>query len=143
DPGRIFFFRAYGGDESGVWEAEGMKVRRVSRDPLPAAASLVASRDPEGRTILILSSSAGVKVSRDRGERWLAPDQPASGAPIALFGSPFSSPVLVTSAGVFRSNDGGRVFLPVPRSPAAPLAAEPLAGAARRPPPEGPALARA
>jgi hypothetical protein len=30
DPSRIFFFRAYGGDESGVWEAGGTKIRRVS-----------------------------------------------------------------------------------------------------------------
>jgi photosystem II stability/assembly factor-like uncharacterized protein len=133
DPGRVFFFRAYGGDESGVWEAEGMKVRRVSRDSLPAAASLVASKDPDGKTILILSSSAGVKFSRDLGERWLAPDQPAAGAPIALFGTPFVSPVLVTSAGVFRSNDGARSFSSVPGSPAAPLSAELLADAAGSP----------
>ncbi|HEX7254153.1 MAG TPA: hypothetical protein VF376_14840 [Thermoanaerobaculia bacterium] len=130
DSGRVFFFRAYGGDESGVWEAEGMKVWRVSRDPLPAAASLVASKDPEGKTILILSSSAGVKVSRDLGERWIAPDQPAAGVPISLFGSPFALPVLVTSAGVFRSRDGARSFLPVPGSPSSPLSAELLADAA-------------
>ena len=37
DPARVFFFRAYGGEESGVWEAEGTAVRRVSLDPLPAA----------------------------------------------------------------------------------------------------------
>jgi hypothetical protein len=110
-----------------------MKVRRVSRDPLPAAASLVASKDPDGKTVLILSSSAGVKVSRDLGERWIVPDQPAAGAPIALFGSPFASPVLVTSAGVFRSNDGARAFLPVAGSPAVPLAAELLADAAGSP----------
>jgi photosystem II stability/assembly factor-like uncharacterized protein len=133
DPSRVFFFRAYGGEETGVWEAQGMRVRRVSRDPLPAAASLVASRDPDGKTVLILSSSAGVRVSRDLGERWFVPEGPPAGAPIALFGSPFTSPILVTSAGVFRSSDGVHVFLPVSGSPPAPLSAELLADAAGSP----------
>ncbi len=124
DPTRVFFFRAYGGDESGVWEAQGMRVRRVSRDLLPAAASLAAFRDSDGRTVLVLSSSAGVRVSRDGGERWLAPAAPPPGTPIALFGTPFEAPVLVTSAGVFRAAEGGRRFAPVSGSPLTPLGAE-------------------
>lgn len=124
DPTRVFFFRAYGGDESGVWEAQGMRVRRVSRDALPAAASLAAFRDAEGRTVLVLSSSAGVRVSRDGGERWSAPATSPPGIPVALFGMPFPVPVLVTSAGVFRAADGGRSFPPVSGSPAAPVGAE-------------------
>ena len=92
DPTRVFFFRAYGGDESGVWEAQGTRVRRVSRDALPAAASLAAFRGADGRTVLVLSSSAGVRISRDGGERWTAPAAPPPGVPIALFGSPFDAP---------------------------------------------------
>lgn len=124
DPTRVYFFRAYGGDESGVWEAQGMKVRRVSRDALPAAASLAAFRDAEGRTVLVLSSSAGVRISRDGGERWLPPSSPPPGTPVALFGTPFETPILVTTAGVFRAADGGRRFLPVSGSPVLPLGAE-------------------
>jgi len=124
DPSRVFFFRAYGGEESGVWEAQGTKVRRVSRDALPAAASLAGFRDAEGRTVLVLSSSAGVRVSRDGGERWLPLQTPPPGTPLALFGSPYDAPVLVTSAGVFRAEEGGRRFAPVPGSPAAPAGAE-------------------
>jgi photosystem II stability/assembly factor-like uncharacterized protein len=124
DPSRVFFFRAYGGEESGVWEATGMRVRRVSRDPLPPAASLAALRDGAGKTVLVLSSSAGVRFSRDGGERWSSPEAPPPGTPIALFGSPFPAPVLVTSAGVFRAADGGKRFLAVPGAPFAPIGAE-------------------
>ncbi|HJW15122.1 MAG TPA: hypothetical protein VJ776_10520 [Thermoanaerobaculia bacterium] len=131
DPARLFFFRAYGGEESGVWEARGLKVRRVSRDPLPPAASLVAFRDTAGKTVLALSSSSGLRLSRDLGERWSAPANPPAGSPIALFGAPFASPILVTSAGVFRvSGDGG--FSPI-GGPAAPVAAELLSDAAGSP----------
>ena len=49
EPDRLFFFRAYGGEETGVWEVRGLKVRRVSRDPLPPAASLVVFRGAAGR----------------------------------------------------------------------------------------------
>ena len=124
DPGRVYFFRAYGGEESGVWEAEGLQVRRVSLDPLPPAASLAAFRDEKGQTVLLLSSSSGVRVSRDRGERWSVPERPPAGVPIALFGAPFSRPVLVTSAGVFQTAEGGRSFVPVPGGPEAPVSAE-------------------
>ena len=128
DPTRVFFFRSYGGDESGVWEAEGMRVRRVSRDALPAAASLAAFRDADGRTVLLLSSSSGVRLSRDGGERWTAPAAPPPGVPIALFGAPFSAPLLVTSSGVFRAGETGRDFAPF-RRPAAPQGAELLSDA--------------
>ena len=124
DPSRVFFFRAYGGDESGVWEAQGTRVRRVSRDALPAAASLAAFRGADGRTVLVLSSFAGVRISRDGGERWSAPGEPPPGVPLALFGSPFVHPILVTSAGVFRTSDVGRDFTPVPGAPATPIGAE-------------------
>src|SRR5262249_4376275 len=76
DPERVFFFRAYGGEESGVWEARGMRVRRVSRDPLPVSASLAVARDEAGHTVLVLSSASGVKLSFDGGERWNAPEKP-------------------------------------------------------------------
>jgi photosystem II stability/assembly factor-like uncharacterized protein len=127
DPGRVFFFRAYGGEESGVWEARGLAVRRLSEDPLPLAASLAASRDAEGRTILLLSSSSGVLVSRDGGIRWSAPEKPPEGAPLALFGAPPPGPILVTTRGVFRPDDGGRGFLSVPGAPPAIISADLLA----------------
>ena len=43
---------------------------------------------------------------------------------MALFGTPFEMPILVTSAGVFRAADGGRRFSPVGGSPVLPLGAE-------------------
>ncbi|MEO8348977.1 MAG: hypothetical protein ABI610_08705, partial [Acidobacteriota bacterium] len=36
DPERVLFFRAYAGQESGVWEAKGMSVRRLSTELRPA-----------------------------------------------------------------------------------------------------------
>jgi photosystem II stability/assembly factor-like uncharacterized protein len=124
DPSRVFFFRAYGGEESGVWEAQGLRVRRVSRDLLPAAASLAAFKDSAGKTVLLLSSSSGLRLSRDGGERWSAPEAAPPGIPISLFGAPFPAPVLVTSAGVFRVTENGRVFPSIQGSPTAPIAAE-------------------
>ena len=124
DPSRVFFFRAYGGEESGVWEAQGLRVRRVSRDLLPAAASLAAFKDGAGKTVLLLSSSSGLRLSRDGGERWSAPEAAPPGIPISLFGAPFPAPVLVTSAGVFRVAENGRAFPSVQGSPTAPIAAE-------------------
>src|SRR6185369_9404276 len=132
EPERLFFFRAYGGEETGVWEARGLKVRRVSRDPLPPAASLVAYRGAAGRTVLLLSSSSGLLFSRDLGERWLAPRNPPPGIPIAVFGAPFASPVLVTTAGIFRVSDGDESFSTI-GGPAAPLSAELLSDAAGGP----------
>jgi photosystem II stability/assembly factor-like uncharacterized protein len=128
DPSRVFFFRAYAGEESGVWEAVGSRVRRVSEDPLPVSAWLAATRDRDGRTALMLASSAGVRVSRDGGARWSAPSESPPGTPVALFGAPFPSPLLVTSAGVFAASDGGRSFRPVPGSPREAVGAEVLAG---------------
>jgi photosystem II stability/assembly factor-like uncharacterized protein len=133
DAGRVFFFRAYGGEESGVWEARGMRVRRVSRDPLPPSASLAATRDGTGRTVLALSSASGIRLSFDGGERWAAPEKPPAGVPIGLFGSGFTSPVLVTSAGVFRMTENGRSFVAVPGAPSAPLSAELLSDTAGLP----------
>jgi photosystem II stability/assembly factor-like uncharacterized protein len=124
DPSRVFFFRAYGGEESGVWEAQGLRVRRVSRDLLPAAASLAAFKDVAGKTVLLLSSSSGLRLSRDGGERWSPPEAAPPGIPISLFGAPFPAPVLVTSAGVFRVTENGRAFLSIQGSPNAPIAAE-------------------
>lgn len=124
DPTRVFFFRAYGGEESGVWEAQGLRVHRVSRDLLPAAASLAAFKDAAGKTLLLLSSSSGLRLSRDGGERWSAPEAAPPGIPISLFGAPFPAPVLVTSAGVFRVTENGRAFPSVQGSPTAPIAAE-------------------
>jgi photosystem II stability/assembly factor-like uncharacterized protein len=129
DPSRIYFFRAYGGEESGVWVAEGTKVRRVSGDTLPQAASLTAFRDAAGATVLALASASGLRLSRDGGERWTAVAEPPSGAPVAIFGAPFRSPILVTSAGVFRVGDGGRSFSRVAGAPSELVAAELLAGA--------------
>jgi len=133
DPSRVFFFRAYGGEESGVWEAQGLRVRRVSRDLLPAAASIAAFRDVGGKTVLVLSSSSGVRLSRDGGERWSTPESPPPGTPISLFGAPFPAPVLVTSAGVFRVAENGRGFLSIAGSPSAPMGAELLSDGAGSP----------
>lgn len=126
DSGRLFFFRAYAGGESGVWEAKGMRVRRVSLDPLPPAASLAAFLDPAGKTVLLLSSFSGLRVSFDGGERWSVPEKAPRGTPVALFGREFGSPVVVTTGGVFRTPDG-RGFFPVAGAPEAPSAAELLA----------------
>ena len=124
DPGRVYFFRVYGGEESGVWEAVGMRVHRVSLDPLPPAASLAAFRDEKGQTVLLLSSSSGVRVSWDGGQRWSAPETPPAGVPVALFGAPFSRPILVTSAGVFRAAQGGRSFDAIAGGPEGGVSAE-------------------
>ncbi len=132
DPGRLFFFRAYGGEESGVWEARGLKVRRVSRDPLPPAATLVAYRDAAGKTVLALSSSSGLRFSRDLGEHWFAPASPPPAAAVALFGAPFPSPLLVTASGVFRVVGAGEEFVPM-GGPASPVSAEILSDAAGAP----------
>ncbi len=133
DASRVYFFRAYGGEESGVWVAEGTKVRRVSADPLPPSASLAALRDAEGKTVVLLSSAGGLLLSRDGGVRWTAPEAPPPGIPVALFGVPFRTPVLVTTAGVFRVGDGGRSFAPVNGAPSGLVGAELLAGADRSP----------
>jgi photosystem II stability/assembly factor-like uncharacterized protein len=113
DPDRVFFFRAFGGEESGVWEARGRQVRKVSLDPLPAAASLAAFRGPGGQTVLLVASSSGVLASRDGGVHWSAAAQPPPGKPIILYGDPFGGPVLVTTEGVFRTSDGAH-FAAVP-----------------------------
>ncbi|HEV8232440.1 MAG TPA: hypothetical protein VGQ75_08830 [Thermoanaerobaculia bacterium] len=126
DPSRVFFFRAYAGGESGVWEAKGMRVRRLSLDSLPPAAALTAFRDPAGATVLLLSSFSGLRISFDGGERWSVPERPPAGTPLALYGTEFGSPVLVTTAGVFRTFDG-RGFARLPGSPDAPSSAEILA----------------
>ena len=88
DPSRVFFFRAFAGEETGVWEARGRQVRKVSQDALPASASLVAFRGRDGRTLLLVASSTGVRVSRDLGVHWAAPAQPPEGSPIVLYGAP-------------------------------------------------------
>src|SRR5262249_52432398 len=88
-------------------------VRKVSLDPLPASASLTAFRGADGRTVWLVASAQGVRVSRDGGVRWAPPGEAPSGAPIALFGAPFERPVLVTTEGVFSTADGAR-FAPVP-----------------------------
>jgi photosystem II stability/assembly factor-like uncharacterized protein len=115
EPSRVFFFRAFAGEESGVWEARGREVRKVSIDPLPASASLAAFRARDGKTVLLLASSAGVRVSRDGGVRWAPVEKGPRGSPIALFGPPFANPVVVTTDGVFQTTDGnGRRFEAVP-----------------------------
>lgn len=123
DPERVLFFRAYAGQESGVWEAKGMRVRRLSVDPLPPAATLTAFRNGDGGTVLLLSSFSGLRVSIDGGVRWSAPDRAPTGTPLALYGSGFGSPVLVTTGGLYRTRDG-RSFTLVAGSPVAPTAAE-------------------
>jgi photosystem II stability/assembly factor-like uncharacterized protein len=126
DGSRLFFFRAYAGGESGVWEARGMRVRRLSLDPLPPAASLAAFLGSDGATVLLISSFNGLRVSFDGGERWVAPQNAPSGTPLVLYGKEFGTPVLVTTTGVFRTVNG-RSFVAVPGSPAAPSSAELLA----------------
>lgn len=116
DRSRLFFFRAYAGGESGVWEAKGKRVRRLSLDPLPPAASLAAFLDPAGNTVLMLSSFNGVRVSLDGGAHWSVPEKSPPGTPLALFGREFGSPVVVTTAGAYRTPDG-RNFSRVSGSP--------------------------
>ncbi len=113
DPGRVYFFRAFAGEETGVWEATGRQARKVSLDALPATASLAAFRGPGGQTVLLVASSAGVKVSRDAGAHWESPSTPPEGAPIVAYGAPFEEPLVVTTEGVFTTADGRR-FGPVP-----------------------------
>ncbi len=126
DPARVFFFRAFAGEESGVWEASGRQVRKVSVDPLPASAMLAAFRGGDARTRLLIASSAGVRVSKDGGARWTPVAAAPPGSPIALYGEPFASPVLVTTDGVFRTSDGER-FAAVAGGPARVTSAELLA----------------
>ena len=133
DPSRVYFFRAYAGEESGVWTAEGTRVRRVSEDPLPPSASLAAVTESSGRTVLVLASASGLKLSRDGGVHWTAPADAPPGAPVAVFGAPYRTPLLVTSAGVFRVGGGGTSFAAVPASPTGALAAEVVAGEDRGP----------
>ncbi|HEY1435202.1 MAG TPA: hypothetical protein VGG65_07490 [Thermoanaerobaculia bacterium] len=108
DAGRVYFFRAFAGEESGVWEATGRQVQKVSRDPLPATASLASFRGPDGRTVLVIASSAGVKVSRDGGAHWESPAVSPEGTAIVVYGAPFEAPVVVTTDGVFTTADGLR-----------------------------------
>jgi photosystem II stability/assembly factor-like uncharacterized protein len=108
DAERVLFFRAFAGDETGVWEAKGRLARKISQDPLPASASLAAFRGPSGKTVLLVAASSGLRVSRDGGYRWIAPSEPPRGAPIVLFADAFGEPVLVTTEGVFRTLDGAR-----------------------------------
>jgi photosystem II stability/assembly factor-like uncharacterized protein len=113
DPERVFFFRAFAGEETGVWEAKGRSVRKVSVDVLPASASLVALRGPGGKTVLLVAASSGVRVSKDGGVHWSAPAQAPRGSPIVLYADAFGEPVLVTTEGVFQTSDGAR-FAAVP-----------------------------
>jgi len=113
DPGRVYFFRAFAGEETGVWEATGRQVRKISRDALPATASFAAFRGPGGRTAFVVASATGVKVSLDGGAHWQAPSAPPSGSPIVVYGTPFEQPVVITTEGVFTSADGSR-FAAVP-----------------------------
>ena len=108
DPGRVYFFRAFAGEESGVWEATGRDVRKVSHDALPATASLAAFRGPSGRTVLLVASANGIRVSKDGGARWAPPATPPAGAPMGVWGGPFDAPVVVTDEGVFTTADGER-----------------------------------
>ncbi|HZI66443.1 MAG TPA: hypothetical protein VFF17_07755, partial [Thermoanaerobaculia bacterium] len=123
DPERVLFFRAYAGQESGVWEAKGMRVRRLSIDPLPPSATLTAFRGVDGETVLLLSSFSGLRVSVDGGARWSHPDRGPAGTPLALYGSAFETPVLVTTTGLYRTSNG-RTFTLVAGSPVAPTASE-------------------
>ena len=126
DPGRVYFFRAFAGEESGVWEATGRQVRKVSRDVLPATASLASFRGPDGRTVLLVASSGGVKASRDGGAHWESPAAPPEGTAIVVYGAPFEAPLVVTTDGVFTTTDGKR-FAAVPGGLRAVEAAELLA----------------
>jgi photosystem II stability/assembly factor-like uncharacterized protein len=132
DPARVYFFRAFAGEETGVWEATGRQVRQVSRDALPATASLAAFRASNGKTALVIAGSAGVKVSYDAGAHWQAPAAPPSGTPIVVYGAPFERPVVVTTEGLFTSADGSR-FTAVPGGLRAVESVELLADAAGDP----------
>ncbi|MEO8349671.1 MAG: hypothetical protein ABI610_12220, partial [Acidobacteriota bacterium] len=87
------------------------------------SASLTAFRGTDGETVLLLSSFSGLRVSVDGGARWSAPDRGPAGTPLALYGSEFGSPVLVTTTGLYRTSNG-RTFTLVAGSPVAPTATE-------------------
>jgi photosystem II stability/assembly factor-like uncharacterized protein len=107
EPDRVFFYRSYAGDQSGVWAAEGDEVQRLSRQPLAGSFSLAAFR-VEGRTILLLSSPSELRVSTDLGASFHAAARPPQGSLIAVFGTPLPVPMAVTDRGVFTSRDGER-----------------------------------
>ncbi len=70
-------------------------------------------RGPDGKTVLLVAASSGVRVSRDGGVHWSPLAQAPRGSPIVLYGDAFGDPVLVTTEGVFRTSDGTR-FAAVP-----------------------------
>jgi photosystem II stability/assembly factor-like uncharacterized protein len=106
DPSRIVFLRAYGGVESGVWEAfEGGSVRQISSDSPPGAFALAASV-VDGRTMWFTASASTLLSSADGGHRFVPVRLPPDGRILRLFGSPLTSPIVVTDRGVYAARTG-------------------------------------
>jgi len=106
DPSRIVFLRAYGGVESGVWEAsEGGSVRQISSDSPPGAFALAASV-VDGKTTWFTASASTLLASADGGHRFVPVRLPPDGRILRLFGSPLASPIVVTDRGVYAARTG-------------------------------------
>ena len=128
DSSRVYFFRAYGGEESGVWVAEGTQgpPRLGGRAAGVGVADGVSRRGGQDGPDARLVERPARLARRRRALDGVA--EPPPGAPVAVFGAPYREPVLVTSQGVFRVGQGGRSFAAVDGAPSGAIAR----GAARR-----------
>ena len=104
-PSRVLFLRAYGGVESGVWEAAEGSVRQISADSPPGAFALAASVT-DGKTTWFTASASTLLASEDGGHRFAAVRLPPEGRILRLFGSPLPSPIVVTDRGVYVARSG-------------------------------------
>lgn len=105
DRSRVLFLRAYGGPDSGVWDAVNGGARQISSEVPPGAFALAAARF-DGTTAWMVASPSILLISRDGGRNFQAPGQPPSGHIRGLFGWPLDAAVVVCDHGVFSSSDG-------------------------------------
>jgi photosystem II stability/assembly factor-like uncharacterized protein len=131
DPGRVLFLRAYGGVESGVWEAVEGRSRRISADSPPGAFSLAAGV-VSGQTLWFTASASTLFVSSDGGHRFFPARRPPDGRILKVFGAPLPAPMAITERGVFTSTDGD-VFRRVDSITGTPIDAEIVSDATGRP----------
>jgi photosystem II stability/assembly factor-like uncharacterized protein len=131
DPSRVLFLRAYGGVESGVWEAGGGEPRQISADSPPGAFALAAAV-VGGRTVWVTASASTILVSDDSGRRFLPVSRPPEGRILKLFGSPLPAPFAVTDRGVFTTEDGSS-WRRIESVSGTPLEAEVVSDATGRP----------
>lgn len=131
DASHILFLRAYGGVESGVWEAGAGNSRQISADCPPGAFALAAAVI-DGETTWLTASASMLFVSRDGGRRFTAATRPPEGRILRIFGVPLPFPMAVTDVGVYASRDG-RAFDRVPAISGTPISAEVVTDATGRP----------